>query len=182
MMTTAPRQALVDAVLDHLLADGRPEQSLRSLAQAVGVGHSLLLYHFGSTTGLLGAVHLACEQRQRDHLAAQPVVATDPLAVMRAMWTHLADPRMWPVYRLGFALRVRADIAAPDQQAQRDAWTTALTPLITALGPPWTPAADESLLWVATCRGLLWELVTGADPAAVDRAAHRFFAHYAREA
>jgi hypothetical protein len=28
------------------------------------------------------------------------------------------------------------------------------------------------------CRGLLWELITGADPCAVHRAANQLFEHY----
>ncbi|HEX3791600.1 MAG TPA: TetR/AcrR family transcriptional regulator [Pseudonocardiaceae bacterium] len=173
-----PRQALVEATLNYLLEGGRPEQSLRALAAGVGVSHSLLLYHFGSTTGLLGAVHLACERRERDHLATLRVAGADPIGVMDAMWRHLADPAMWPLYRLGFALRVRADVPTSDQEAERAAWADALLPLLAALGVTGSDANDEALLWVASCRGLLWELVTGADPEAVHRAAARFATHY----
>ena len=174
----AARDKLADAVLTHLLDGGSPAESLRALAAAVGVSHSLLLYHFGSTSGLLTEVHLACERRERDHLAALRIIRRQPVSIMRAMWQHLAQPRMWPVYRLGFALRLRDDVPTPDQDTEREAWVSALEPLVAAfdLGP--ARARDESLLWVATCRGLLWELVTGADPKAVHRAAERFFAHY----
>jgi hypothetical protein len=123
-------------------------------------------------------VHLACERRQRDHLAAMRTRASGPVAVMRAMWKRLADPGMWPVYRLGFALRLRADLPNADQDTEREHWVAALLPLITALGVPGGHAADEALLWLATCRGLLWELITGADPCAVDRAASQLFEHY----
>ena len=175
----AARGRLAEAVLTHLLDGGSPEGSLRSFASAVGVSHSLLLYHFGSTSGLLSAVHIACEQREREHLATLQISGKRPVPVMRAMWQHLAQPHMWPVYRLGFALRLRADVRTEDQDTERDAWVTVLQPLVSELdiGPGRT--RDESLLWVATCRGLLWELVTGADPKRVDRAAERFFAHYA---
>lgn len=173
-----PRQALIEATLAYLLGGGRPEQSLRALASGIGVSHSLLLYHFGSTAGLLGAVHLACERREREHLATLRVADADPIAVMDAMWRHLADPAMWPLYRLGFALRIRADVPTADQQVEREAWRDALMPLVEALGVAGPEASDEALLWVASCRGLLWELVTGADPEAVRRAARRFATHY----
>jgi AcrR family transcriptional regulator len=172
------RQRLAEAVLDHLIRDPRTDQSLRGFAAAVGVGHSLLLYHFGSTTGLLGAVHLACERRQREHLAGLRTGDDDPRATMRALWDHLAEERMWPLYRLGFALRLRADVPSPDQSAERDKWVAALGPVLVALGVPGAGAADEALLWLAACRGLIWELVTGADPAAVHRAAGRFVTRY----
>lgn len=176
-----PRDRLAGAVLDYLVAGGAPDASLRTFAAAVGVSHSLLLYHFGSTTGLLAAVHLACEERARRHLARlTPATgaASDPLPVMRRMWRHLAEPDMWPVYRVGFALRLRADVPVGDQDEQRDEWGEALQPLIAALGLPPARGRDEALLWIATCRGLLWELVTGADPRRVHRAADRFFSHY----
>jgi hypothetical protein len=86
------------------------------------------------------------------------------------MWRHLADPRLWPVYRLGFSLRAARGPSTADD-ADRAAWVAAIQPLAEALGVPPETSADVALLWVATCRGLLWELVTGADPAAVDRAA-----------
>lgn len=175
---TGPRQALADATLEYLLGGGRPDQSLRALAAGIGVSHSLLLYHFGSMTGLLSAVHLACERRERDHLATLRVADADPVTVMDAMWRHLADPAMWPLYRLGFALRIRADVPTSDQDAEREAWRDELVPLLESLGVAGPEAADEALLWVASCRGLLWELVTGADPEAVHRAAERFATHY----
>jgi hypothetical protein len=94
---------------------------------------------------------------------------------MRAMWRHLADPGLWPLYRLGFSLRAARGPSAADD-ADRAAWVTAIEPLARALGVPEARAKDVALLWVATCRGLLWELVTGADPAAVDRAADALLA------
>jgi AcrR family transcriptional regulator len=172
------RRALVEATLEHLLTDGRPEDSLRSIAKGIGVSHSLLLYHFGSTAGLLGEVHLAGERRQRELLGTVRLASGDTQQVMRSMWKHLARAEMWDLYRLGFALRVRADVAHEDQQAERDQWIDALAPVIDQLGLSRAQARNEALLWIATCRGLLWELVTGADPAAVNRAANRFFAHY----
>ena len=172
MVKTPP----ADAVLDHLLSGGRADASLRSLAAGSGVSHSLLLYHFGSRDGLLLAVHQACEQRQRDHLAALRLTGTDPVATMRAMWRHLADPAMWPLYRLGFTLGSLRTAKPADED--RDLWLAALTPLVRAVGGPEESAAAEAQLWLATSRGLLWELVTGADPAVVTAAAMRFFAHY----
>lgn len=177
----APRDRLTNDVLLYLLQGGSPEASLRTFAAAVGVSHSLLLYHFGSTTGLLAAVHLACEQREREHLAgltSNGDAARDPVRLMRRMWRHLALPEMWPVYRLGFALRVRADVTTQAQDKERDDWAEALQPVIRSLGVPPASLRDEALLWIGTCRGLLWELVTGADPRRVDRAAERFFSRY----
>ncbi|WP_375493733.1 TetR/AcrR family transcriptional regulator [uncultured Jatrophihabitans sp.] len=175
---SSAREKLTAAVLAHLLDGGSAQGSLRSFAAAAGVSHSLVLYHFGSTSGLLAAVHLACEQREREHLSALQIGGAEPVAVMRAMWKHLAQPRMWPVYRLGFTLRLRADVPVTDQDGERDAWITTLQPLMSSFGLTPARARAEAILWVATCRGLLWELVTGADPRRIHQAAERFFAHY----
>lgn len=167
------REALTSAALDHFLTGGATDESLRTTATALGVGHSLLIYHFGSRDGLLAAVHAACEQRLRDDLAALEVGSTDPSDVIGSMWRHLADPLRWPLYRLGFALVARTG-QAPEDDVRF--WTQALRPLVVATGTPDGDADDEALLWLATTRGLLWQLVTGADPGAVDRAAERFLA------
>ncbi|WP_329366009.1 TetR/AcrR family transcriptional regulator [Streptomyces sp. NBC_00669] len=171
------KDELTGAVLDHLLSDAGREGldgSLRSLAGAIGVGHSLLLYHFGSREGLLVAVHEACERRERAHLAAFGAEDADPATTMRRMWRHLAEPRMWPLYRVGFALRARR----PGVDETREPWIDELLPLVRAVGVPAGRARAEALLWLATSRGLLRELTTGADPLAVDAAAEAFFAHY----
>jgi AcrR family transcriptional regulator len=173
------KERLTDDVLAYLLETGDPAVSLRTVAGAIGVGHSLLLYHFGSHEGLLMAVHEACEQRQRVHLAGLEVAGDDPAETMSAMWRHLRDPSMWPIYRLGFSLRPRRDPAVAAQDRRR--WVDAITPLVSAFGVPAADAPAEAMLWLATCRGLLSELVDGADPELVDAAADRFFVHY-REA
>lgn len=169
------KDELAGAVLDHLLGDeGRDglDGSLRALAGAIGVGHSLLLYHFGSREGLLAAVHEQCERRERAHLAAFRAQGGDPVSTMRRMWRHLAEPRMWPLYRLGFALRSRR----PGVDGTREPWIAELLPLVGAVGVPADRARAEAMLWLGTSRGLLWELATGADPSEVDAAAEVFFA------
>lgn len=167
----------VDAVLEHLLDSGRTDTSLRSLAAGSGVSHSLLLYHFGSRDGVLLAVHQACEQRQREHLASLHLTSDDPFTIMREMWHHLAQPAMWPLYRLGFALGSSGP-AVGAAAAERERWLEVLRPLVLAVGTPAEAASAEAQLWLATCRGLLWELVTGADHPTVTQAATSFFTHY----
>jgi AcrR family transcriptional regulator len=173
--TPGAREALIDAVVDHLAARGRLDESLRATASAIGVGHSLLLYHFGSRDGMLTAVHAACEARQQRHFATLAPTSAEPEAIMREMWRHLADERMWPVYRLGFALRA-ARGPDPADDADRAAWVEAIEPLARALGHGPETAKDVALLWLATTRGLLWELVTGAGTEAIDRAAGQLMA------
>lgn len=173
------KAALTEAVLDHFLTAGRLDESLRTTASAIGVSHSLLLYHFGSRDELLAAVHLACEQRQRIHLEKLRLETADPIEILRVMWSHLSQPEMWPTYRLGFSLGARLGDADGSLDDGRQQWLSSLTELTTALGLRDSGATDEAVLWLAACRGLLWELVTGADPGAIDRAAEQLFRHAA---
>ncbi len=178
MARGSARAALVEAVLDHLLTTGCSAVSLRSVADAVGVSHSLLIYHFQSLISLLSEVHLTCEQRLRSSLIDIELSASKPVEIMRLMWRRSAEPAMWPLYRLTFELRAREDVPRPDQDAERQAWLTTLEPLVIACGVDPDHRSAEALLWLAACRGLLWELVCGADPDAVDDAAEMFFLRY----
>ena len=62
---TGARDRLLDAVIEHFVADGLADQSLRRIAEATGTSHRMLLYHFGSREGLMLAVVRAVEARTR---------------------------------------------------------------------------------------------------------------------
>ena len=178
-MSSSARRRLVDQLLDHLVAEGRTDLSLRHLAAGIGSSHSLLLHHFGSRDQLLTKVHRACEERQRKALADVAVDETGVVPVMRATWRRLAEPSLWPLYRLGFMLRAsRVSATSAEDTDDRHRWVQALRPLVLAAGVPEEEAGAEALLWLAACRGLLWELVTGAGREATDGAAERFFVRY----
>ena len=76
------RQAVLDAVVDHLLANGLAGLSLRPLASAVGGTPKLLLHHFGSKEQLLIEAIREVDRRRRllydemldDGVAPQDVV------------------------------------------------------------------------------------------------------------
>jgi len=59
----APKEHLVDQVVDHFVVDGLGDMSLRKIAAAIGTSHRMLLYHFGSKSGLLVEVMRAVETR-----------------------------------------------------------------------------------------------------------------------
>ena len=47
------KDVLLERVVDHFVADGLGDLSLRKIAGAIGTSHRMLLYHFGSKDGLL---------------------------------------------------------------------------------------------------------------------------------
>src|SRR5688572_26694862 len=99
------RDRLLAATVEHAMAHGISELSLRQLAAALGTSHRMLVYYFGSKDELLVEVTKAVEAQQRsslEQLAADD--GGDPEAQMRAMWRRLVDPALWPQERLFFEL------------------------------------------------------------------------------
>lgn len=186
-MTVAPpppKERLLDALIEHLAEHGLHDMSLRSLASAVGTSHRMLSYHFGSRAGVLVAVSLEVEARQREALAALQGAEPDlpPAEAMRRMWRQFADPALWPHERLFFALYVRALQGDPEAQPFLDgivsAWTGPAAIALMELGYTAAEAAAEARLSVAVTRGLLLDLLATGDRAAVDVAMDRFARRY----
>jgi AcrR family transcriptional regulator len=171
---SGPRARLLAAVIDHLLADGLRDPTLRELARGVGTSHRMLIYHFGSREGLLAAVVEEIERRQLAALA-QLRDTGDPEATMRAMHARLADPELAPVERLFFQVYARALSGSPDAArllpGAVDSWLDALEPAYEAFGFSRAHARAEATLALATARGLLLDLLATGDRARIDAAA-----------
>ena len=65
-LDTPPRDQLLAAAVDYVLAHGFSNLSLRELAAAIGTSHRMLIYHFGSKEGLLVALIRSVEAAQRE--------------------------------------------------------------------------------------------------------------------
>src|SRR3954452_18431681 len=76
--STATRQALVDAAIETLKADGFSGASARTIAGRAGCNQGLVFYHFGSVANLL--------------LAALDAVSADRSARYRASVEAAASP------------------------------------------------------------------------------------------
>jgi AcrR family transcriptional regulator len=167
----AATDVLLERVIAYAAAEGITDKSLREIASGVGTSHRMLLYHFGSREGLLAAIVGAVEVQQREVLASltrEPDgTATD---VMLRLWKQVSDPTLRPFVRLFFATVGLAVQGTPGTQALlgglTNPWLEEGAAAAERLGMPVDPAAMR--LSVAVSRGLLLELVAGADPAAVD--------------
>jgi hypothetical protein len=95
---------------------------------------------------------------------------------MLRMWDQLSDPRLRPFVRLFFAAVGLAVQGVPGTQVLLDTltgpWLAEAGEAVRRLGLPLDQAALR--LGVATSRGLLLELVAGADPDEVT-ASYRLF-------
>ncbi|MGV9553106.1 TetR/AcrR family transcriptional regulator, partial [Streptomyces ardesiacus] len=59
------RAELVDAAVDHVVAHGIADLSLRRLGAAIGVSHRMLIHYFGSKGRLLAEIVRASEPGQQ---------------------------------------------------------------------------------------------------------------------
>jgi AcrR family transcriptional regulator len=164
---------LLEKVMAYATSQGFADKSLREIAAGIGTSHRMLLYHFGSREGLLVAIVSRVEQQQRDVLTALAGSAgSTPAEVMLALWRQVSDPRLRPYVRLFFAVVGLAVQGVPGT-----------TSLLDGLTAPWLDQGAEVAerldlppdpvglrLAIATTRGLLLELLAGADPAEVDAA------------
>jgi AcrR family transcriptional regulator len=197
-------EKLLQRVVVYAATHGISDKSLREIAAGVGTSHRMLLYHFGSREGLLAAIVGAVEAQQRAVLASLADAADDHAdadaddadgagdaddaedrdqatrsrtGVMRRLWAEMSDPALRPYVRLFFAAVGLAVQGAPGTQSFLDGltepWLTEGGAAAQRLGQPVDPAALR--LSVAVSRGLLLDLVAGADAEQVD-AAFRLFA------
>jgi AcrR family transcriptional regulator len=170
-----PRDELLDRVMAYAAEHGIADKSLREIASGVGTSHRMLLYHFGSREGLLAAIVASVEEQQRAVLAALGE-GGDPAAVMLGLWEQVSRPALRPFVRLFFATVGLAVQGVPGTRALLDnltgPWLEQGGEVARRLGVPVDPAAVR--LGVAVSRGLLLDLVAGADPADVD-ASYRLF-------
>ena len=173
------RDRLLAATVEHAMAHGISELSLRQLAAALGSSHRMLVYYFGSKDELLVEVTKAVEAQQRaslEQLAADD--GGDPEAQMLAMWRRLVDPALWPQERLFFELYGQALQGRPHATSLLhgvvEDWIGPMTDVLVRQGVPRTKARAEARLALAVTRGLLLDLLATGDRKGVNAAMARF--------
>lgn len=169
-----PRQNLLDAAVQHALAAGIGDLSLRELASAIGTSHRMLIYHFGSREGLLVAVTEEVERRERATALASGHGPEGPWRT----WQRLSDPALWPQERLFFelyamALRGRSGTEGLLEGIVED-WVAPVADGLVASGVDRRRARATARLGVAVVRGLLLDLLATGDRRGVDDA-YRLF-------
>jgi AcrR family transcriptional regulator len=148
---------------------------MRQVAERLGVHHTLLTYHFGSRSALLGAV--LSEARRRDNLL---IAATDDQLgfedLFRAIWRFYSDDAQGDRIRAFFHL-VGLSVYALDAFEAFVAGLDDLACMLEAAarrdGVAAADARQDSLLAISCLRGLLLQRLLTPD-AEVDAAAERF--------
>ncbi|MER6127757.1 TetR/AcrR family transcriptional regulator [Streptomyces sp. NPDC001795] len=177
------RSQLVDAAVDHVVAHGIADLSLRRLGAAIGVSHRMLIHYFGSKEQLLVEIVRTSERRQRDllsRLRLEPGLS--PADVARLLWQQLTDPGLAGQERLffeiyGHALRGRPE-AVPILEGLVTDWLEPLVAAEVVAGADPATARNRARLGLATVRGLLLDLLATGDRAGVDAAMEEFLRLY----
>jgi AcrR family transcriptional regulator len=174
-----PRERLLAAVMEYVVARGVGGFSLREVAEAIGTSHRMLIYHFGSREGLLVAVVQAVEAAQRAFLAELSADPELPAGeIVRRMWRRLADPALRPSERLFFELYGQALQGRPGTTGLLDgivdSWVEPVAADAGRLGLAPEMARADARLGVAVMRGLLLDLLATGERAAVDAALERY--------
>jgi AcrR family transcriptional regulator len=180
----SPRDRLLAAAVEYVVANGFSNLSLRELAAAIGTSHRMLIYHFGSKEGLLVAVVRSVEAAQREFFAqvllSQPELP--PGDGIRLMWRHFIDPQFAPHERLFFDIYAQALQGRPGTDGLLDdvvdAWIEPVAAYAVERGVSVEAARTDARLGVAVIRGLLLDLLATGNRSAVDAALERYIAQY----
>jgi AcrR family transcriptional regulator len=179
MTSATPKEKLLAAVVGVALAGGIADKSLRSIAEAAGTSHRMLIHHFGSREGLLVELIREVEARQRSalsELGAESGEESGDLA--DRFWKHLRSPELAPQERLFFEVYGQAlqgrQWAAPLLEGIVENWVAPVAAMLEAAGISPQTARTIARLYVAVGRGLLLDVLATGEGHEVD-AAMKFF-------
>jgi AcrR family transcriptional regulator len=190
MQGKVAKETLLGQVVDHFVADGLGDLSLRKIAAAIGTSHRMLIYHFGSKSSLLVEVVRAVEARSQAQLrqfaagaAADAADTYDTDDVIRHMWRYVAEPAQGDFERLFFALYGRAlqgdEEIRPLLRESITNWLDSNEAVAVLQGVPPQVARTHARLGLAVVRGLLLDLLATEDRRGVDAALEVFASGYA---
>ncbi|MGH7921056.1 MAG: TetR/AcrR family transcriptional regulator [Candidatus Dormibacteraceae bacterium] len=146
---------MLAAAVEQAFQGGITDQSLRQIAEAIGTSHRMLLYHFGSRTGLIVAI-----SNQINEVVAG---ALDRWKGPHELFEHFSDPEAWPWLRLFFELYANALYGRPGTEGFVDAavhrWIAGLAAELVEQGADEAAARIQARLHLAVARGLLLDLL-----------------------
>jgi len=173
----AARDALLARAVEHASRHGLSDASLRSIAQALGTSHRMIIYHFGSAEAFWTEVIGGLRFREREALIAS--VDSGRMTPLHETWAALAAPRGLPRMQLlfetyGRALADRKRYAGFLEQVV-DVWLDTVGDAFSAQhGLTKTEARLQARLRLAVLRGLSLDLLTTGDRAGTTAALEYF--------
>lgn len=115
---TLDRDALLDAMADHVLEHGLSSVSLRPLAASAGTSDRMLIYHFGSKDELLGTLvdHLAARMTAGLEAALPQRSYTSTRELIVDVVTLLRSPPFAPYGRVWLDIVAAAGAGVPSHR------------------------------------------------------------------
>jgi AcrR family transcriptional regulator len=156
------KDVLCGKALDYCLAHGVAELSLRPLALKIGTSARLLIYHFGSRDGLIGAVMDEAHRRVQRSFG-ELMGGAGHKSALRTFWEWATDRRNSPYLRLIFEVQVLAlhnpAVYARYLEGTSSSWLA----LIEAVLPPSVDRRERATLCAAIIDGLILEFLSTGD-------------------
>ena len=176
------RPHLLAKAVEHCLARGVSNLSLRPLAQALGVSPRMLLYHFDSKERLIAAIVDETQRKQSALLGAwlERRPGYDFRSQVIGAWLFLRAPRHERYLRFAFeiqalGLRERRRFGAVAARMAADS-VDVFRRVLEDAGISANEAQQPAVLLAALARGLLLESLATGDRARADRAFRTFVA------
>ena len=164
------RTALLNSIVDALLAHGAAELSLRPLAERVGTSARLLIYHFGSKEQLLADAMAEVRLRIQTSLGARaahirPKTLRD---LVMMVWDWAVQPANQGYFRLlfevdGLTLFDRVHVSQDTGRAHSAAWIALIERAAERLPAEGPLFQVHSTLILAALTGLLQEFLSTGD-------------------
>ncbi len=177
------RTELLDRIVDHVVDHGIDGLTLRGLSEATGSNNRMLLYYFHSRDEIIVAALQAATYRFPRITGVPEIMGDITIPVcdrLDAAWRAIASPENLPFHRLFFQVFGLASFKAHSYEE-----------LLGRVGEQWLHPLSASILHdghldeiesmrragqvISLWRGLQMALLTGVEPAAIDRTA--FDAH-----
>lgn len=118
VMSDERRDALIDKLADHALAEGLSASSLRPLAKAAGTSDRMLLYYFKDKAEVIAAVLERIAARLVAMLDQHRAPTPMPMAALRrALLATVFDDALWPYMRIWLEV---ASLSARSEPLYRD--------------------------------------------------------------
>jgi AcrR family transcriptional regulator len=156
------KDELCRKALEYCLTHGISELSLRPLALKIGTSARLLIYHFGSRDGLIGAVMDEAHRRVQKSFG-ELMRDADNRAVLRNFWDWTTDPRNSPFLRLMFEVQMLALQNPAAYSRYLEGTSSSWLSLIEAVLPPSADRRARATLCAAVIDGLLLEFLNTGD-------------------
>lgn len=108
MAAEEKRAAALEAILDHLLAEGLENTGIRRLASAAGISDRMLIYYFGSKNGLLtDALDLLSERTSEGLNLLIGDGSHEPEDILKVLDSAMAIPRFENAMKLFLEVAAR---------------------------------------------------------------------------